>query len=207
MSFRRLAVERLFPHSRSVSSPMFRFNSSVLLLSWMVLLLLLIALPWPRLVAVCATASLLAVLMAPTVFRRLLRRSRWLLLAVLLMFGWMTPGMPVPWLPGATLDGLQQAMEQFSRLVISIAMVAMLLSRLDAVSLLTACHGLLRPLRLLGVDVDRLVLRLALTLHQLDKQDSSTEAPTVIYLARQSIRLPDVLLLGVVLVVAGGAWL
>lgn len=207
MSFRRLAAERSFPHSRLLSSPMFRFNSSVLLLSWMVALLLLIALPWKSLLAACVSVSLLAVLIAPAVFRRLLRRSRWLLLAVLLMFGWMTPGMPVSWLPGATLDGLQQAMEQFSRLVISIAMVAMLLSRLDTVSLLTACHGLLRPLRLFGVDVDRLVLRLALTLHQLDKRNSSTETPTVIYLARKRVRLPDVLLLGVVAVVAGGAWL
>lgn len=207
MAFRRLAAERSFPHSRSLSLPMFRFNSSVLLLSWMVALLLLIALPWKSLIAVCVGISLLAVSIAPAVFRRLLRRSRWLLLAVLLLFGWMTPGMPVPWLPGATLDGLQQAMEQFSRLVISIAMVAMLLSRLDTVSLLTACHGLLHPLRLFGIDVDRLVLRLALTLHQLDKQDSSTETPAVICLARQGIRLPDVLLLGVVAVVAGGAWL
>lgn len=186
---------------------MFRFNLSVLLLSWMVALLLLIALPWPGLVAVCAAVSLLAALIASTGFVRLLRRSRWLLLAVLLLFGWMTPGMPAPWLPGATLDGLQQATEQFSRLVISIAMVAMLLSRLDTTSLLAACHGLLRPLRILSVDVDRLVLRLALTLHQLDRPGATNELPAVVRLEQQGIRFPDVLLLGTVMAIAGGAWL
>jgi energy-coupling factor transporter transmembrane protein EcfT len=207
MPFRRLAAERFSLNFRSGKSPVFRFNSSVLLLSWMIALLSLIALPWPAAGLACVLLSLLAIIVSSPVFRRLVKRSRWLLLAVLLMFGWMTPGMPVPWVPGATMDGLLQAAEQLSRLLISLAMVAILLSRLDTASLLAACYGLLRPLRVLKVDVERLVLRLALTLHQLDKHDAPGSLPTVICLHQQHVRLPDLVLLGMLVLVVGRNWL
>lgn len=107
------------------------------------------------------------------------------------------------------MDGLLQAAEQLSRLLISLAMVAILLSRLDTASLLAACYGLLRPLRVLKVDVERLVLRLALTLHQLDKHDAPGSLPSVICLQQQHVRLPDLILLGmlVLVLVAGMNWL
>lgn len=207
MPFRRLAAEHFFLNFRSGKSPVFRFNSSVLLLSWMIALLSLIALPWPGVGLACVLLSLLAIVVSLPVFRRLVKRSRWLLLAVLLMFGWMTPGMPVPWVPGATMDGLLQAAEQLSRLLISLTMVAILLSRLDTTSLLAACYGLLRPLRVLKLDVERLVLRLALTLHQLDQHDAPGSLPTVICLQQQHVRLPDLVLLGMLVLVAGRNWL
>ena len=145
-----------------------KFNPSVVLFSWGSVLLLLLALPWPWLGFVCLiTLGFALTVAAPGLFR-LLRRSRWLLAVSLLMFGWLTPGMPVSWLPGATLDGLQQAAEQLSRLLASIAMVALLLVALDKRRLLEACFGLLAPLQAAGVDVERWVLRLALTLRGLD---------------------------------------
>lgn len=109
-----------------------------------------------------------ALFYSTTTLLRLLRRSRWLLLATLLLFVWMTPGMPVPWLPGATNDGLQQALEQVTRLIASIAIVTILLATLDKSQLTAACYGLLVPLRFSGIDVERWVLRLALTLQGLD---------------------------------------
>jgi energy-coupling factor transporter transmembrane protein EcfT len=112
--------------------------------------------------------------------------------------------MPVTWLPGATGDGLQQAGEQLARLLVSIAMVSVLLSRLDQTSLLTGCYGLVLPLNRLGVNVERVVLRLALTLRRLELSFDLDAAPQVFYLPRETLRLPDIVLLGLLILVL--AW-
>lgn len=147
---------------------MVRAHSSVLLFSACCVLLLILALPWPVVGWACLGVLAVATFYARAGLLRLLCRSRWLLLTSILLFLWMTPGMPVPWLPGATQDGLQQALEQTARLVASIAMVAILLAALDTQQLVSACYGLLAPLRLLGIDVERWVIRLALTLKGLE---------------------------------------
>lgn len=179
------------------------FNPSVLLFAWSVVLVVLIGLPWPHVGVVSMAIFFIAFFAARDILGSLLRRSRWLLLMALVMFGWMTPGMPVSGLPGATADGLQQAAEQISRLLASIAMVSVLLSRLDELSLLGACHGLFGPLRLLGVDVEKLVLRLALTLRKLGKgNDAEEDDSGVVCVPRQAIHLRDFVLLGGVLALA-----
>jgi hypothetical protein len=48
-------------------------------------------------------------------FLIILRRSRWLLLTMLVLFGWMTPGTAVPGLPMATQEGLSAGGESMSR--------------------------------------------------------------------------------------------
>lgn len=151
---------------------MVRAHSSVLLFSACCVLLLILALPWPAVGWACLGTFVAATMYARAGLLRLLRRSRWLLLVSIVLFAWMTPGMPVPWLPGATQDGLQQAFEQTTRLIASIAMVAILLAGLDQSRLVAACYGLLAPLRVLGVDVERWVIRLALTLRGLEGGDA-----------------------------------
>lgn len=178
------------------------FNPSVVLISWGSVLLLFLALPWPWVGIACVLTLMLALAVSAPGLRRLLRRSRWLLIASLLMFGWMTPGMPVPWLPGATLDGLQQAMEQLSRLGASIAMVVLLLAALDKNRLPEACYGVLAPLRHAGIDVERWVLRLALTLRGLDSsamEDAS--GSQVIYLSRVPLHTIDYVLMATLAVI------
>ena len=198
-------------HSRLGITPLRRFNASVILFAWMLVLLRVIALPWPMIGLASATFFLLASLVSGRVLYGLLRRSRWIILAILVLFGWMTPGMPLTWLPGATSDGLQQAGEQLARLLVSIAMVSVLLSRLDQTSLLTGCYGLVAPLSWLGVDVDRLVMRLALTLRRLELSSELDPAPQVFYLPRETLRLADFVLLGLLVLIVvwslGVAWL
>jgi energy-coupling factor transport system permease protein len=155
---------------------MLGLTPAALLLAWMVALAGLVAAPWPHILGVALAILLLAVLLAANVLLRLLRRTRWLLLTVFVLFAWMTPGMPVPALPGASLDGLLQGAEQLSRLLVSLAMVAILLGRMSIDHLLVACHGLLRPLHHLGLNIDRFILRLALTLRQIDRPDEGFPA-------------------------------
>ncbi len=188
-------------HIRLGITPSRCFNTSVILLAWMIVLLRVIALPWPTIGLASVAILLLASLVSARVLYGLLRRSRWIILAIILLFGWMTPGMTVYWIPGATSDGLLQAGEQLARLLLSIAMVSVLLSRLDQTSLLSGCYGLALPLRWLGINADRLVLRLALTLRQLELGSEPDVAPPVFQLPRETLRLPDMFLLGLLVLV------
>ena len=122
------------------------------------------------LLLVCAAAALAALLLARAQFVLILRRSRWLLLTMLILFGWMTQGTPLVWLPGATLEGLWLAGESLARLLIAIAMVAGLLTALTPASLVAGLRGLLAPLALFGNFRDRLSVRLMLTLEELESQ-------------------------------------
>lgn len=101
-------------------------------------------------------------------FQVILRRSRWLLLTMLILFGWMTPGMPVPGVPFATQEGLVLAAESIARLLIAIATVAYLLSTLTPPALVSGLRTLLGPLLPLGGFRDRLAVRMMLTLEEVE---------------------------------------
>lgn len=101
-------------------------------------------------------------------FLAILRRSRWLLITMLLLFGWMTPGTPVPGVPFATQEGLMLAAESIARLLIAIATIAYLLSALTPPALVSGLRSLLAPFRLPGGFRDRLAVRMMLTLEEVE---------------------------------------
>ena len=124
------------------------------------------------LLVLCLVTGGLALVAARRHFVAILRRSRWLLVTMLLLFGWMTLGTPVPGLPGATREGLLLAAENMARLLIAIAVVALLLRRLEPPALVSGLHMLLAPLAPLGNFRDRLSVRLMLTLRVVDTMRS-----------------------------------
>ncbi len=109
-------------------------------------------------------------------FLIILRRSRWLLLTMLVLFGWMTPGTPIPVLPMATQEGLGLAAEHIARLLLAIATVAVLLSCLSTVELVSGLRTLLAPLAPLRGFRDRLAVRLMLTLEEVENVRRGDEA-------------------------------
>lgn len=117
-------------------------------------------------------ASLVLILAAVITARRhfglLFRRSRWLLLTLVILFGWLTPGTPLPGVPGASQEGLLLAAENLGRLLIALAVVAMLLTALTPAELVAGLRSLLAPLSLLGISRDRIAVRLALTLEEVE---------------------------------------
>jgi len=115
-----------------------------------------------------ALLLLLAALAAGSRLRLLVRRSRWLLLMLLLIFGWMTPGTPMPALPGASFEGVQQGGDHVARLLLALAALALMLRLLTPVELVTGARTLLAPLALLGPWRDRLAVRVALTLEAVE---------------------------------------
>ena len=112
--------------------------------------------------------TLAALIFAASRLRLLLRRSCWLLLTMLVMFGWLTPGTPQANIPGASQEGLLLAAENLARLLIALSTVALMLKALTPPELVAGMRALLAPLALLKVSRDRIAVRLALTLNEVE---------------------------------------
>lgn len=105
-------------------------------------------------------------------FYRLARRARWLIASLIAVLAWGVAGEPV-WAGGGglvpTFEGLAEGAVQAGRLLLVLAAVAALLETTPVDRLMAGCHALLSPLRALGIDVERAVVRLSLALHYADR--------------------------------------
>lgn len=111
-----------------------------------------------------------ALLFAPVRFIRLLRRLRWLLLAVMLTFAFGTPGrlMVADLTFGPTFEGFAAALHSITHLVAMAANVAVLLNRLSPARLTSAMHRLIHPLSHDHPSPGSFALRLQLVLRDLE---------------------------------------
>jgi len=98
---------------------------------------------------------------------RLLARIRVLLLAILVLFAWFTPGEAVFMdFPRASpsREGLLLALTHGARLVALVCWVALLLGRMSTDRLVNGLYALFRPCRAFGLPAERIALRLLLVL-------------------------------------------
>jgi energy-coupling factor transport system permease protein len=119
----------------------------------------------------------------PTVFFILLRRARWLLLSILLIYAYATPGEYLQVLPehlAPTLEGLQAGLMQMGRLASMLAALSLLLASSSREDIMAGIYLLLQPLRLSGLEPERFSARLWLTLHYVE-----TMPPGVLQRLRQ----------------------
>ena len=156
--------------------------------------------------------ALVALIAAASDLRQLLRRSRWLLLTMLVMFGWLTPGTPVPLVPGATQEGLLLAAENMARLLVALSVVALILKALSPPELVAGIRSLLAPLVLLNVSRDRIAVRLALTLNEVEASrnggsDEVARAASTLTLPASAAGMTDVVLGALASALLLGAWL
>lgn len=167
-----------------------------------------------------------ALLMAAGKLRQLLRRTRWIMLSLLVIYAWTTPGIPlIESLPALspTTDGIQDGALQLGRLFCALAALAILLTRLDTEQLISGLYGLCRPLGFFGLARDRLAVRLALTLHYAESAMLNREsgwraslermlepvevAPGVIELPHFDVGVRDAIALSVGLALLVWVWL
>lgn len=142
-------------------------HSGLLLLLWLAAVASIQLLPPSALAIAVLGCMLVALLLAPVRTRRLVRRVRLLLLAIVILFAWFTPGeaLLVDWPRlGPTREGAALAALHAGRLLAVVCAVALLLERLSLERLVAGLHALARPLRLIGVPPERLALRLLLVL-------------------------------------------
>jgi len=97
---------------------------------------------------------------------RMLTRLRWLFLSILIVYLFFTPGQllwpGLEWSP--TLEGLSQGLLRIAALVLLVLAVNLLIAGSEQAALLSAILWCLRPLRLIGLQHERLAVRLMLTL-------------------------------------------
>jgi energy-coupling factor transport system permease protein len=100
-------------------------------------------------------------------FRRYVRRSRWLLLSLLLVYAYATPGnlaWPALGSFSPAWQGLQYGLLRSARMLLMLAALAILMTYIHRQHLLVGLYCLLSPLKQLGIQVERLAVRLWLTL-------------------------------------------
>lgn len=113
-------------------------------------------------------------------FLRLLKRLRWLLLSLLLIFAFNTPGeylQPWPFDFAPTYEGVQAGVLQASRLCMMLAGLSLLSATTNREALMAGFFLLLYPLKYLRLSPERFAARLWLTLHYVE-QSPETQAKT-----------------------------
>jgi hypothetical protein len=148
-----------------------RINPTTRLILWLQFLL---AVQWMS-GALLAGAFLLLPLLGRRVWARagkLVWRSRWLLFSLFVIFSWGIAGHPL-W-DGAdsafapTHEGIAEAATHLGRLVLVLVAVATFLEAMPLPDLVAALYAALGPLRHLGLDPERSVVRLLLVLRYVE---------------------------------------
>lgn len=137
-----------------------------------------LCIPWLRVTDLAAIAGLL---LMPMLFGRspeylkLLRRTRWLLLSLFMIYAFATPGatlVPAFGSYSPSREGVWSGGIQALRLVTLLAGLALLLTTFSRERFLAGLYHLLRPITLLGVNVDRAAARIWLTLHYAEQKEA-----------------------------------
>jgi energy-coupling factor transporter transmembrane protein EcfT len=149
-------------------------HATLILLTWLSLLVSLQLLAGPALLCAWLVVMGLGLGVARIRLLHLFRRV-WVLIAVVAIIGAMTPGEALwyhPWLPAPSYQGLSNAATQAARILLAVAMVALLLAKLPRPRLLAALWGLLQPLVPLRMSPQRFIVRLMLVLEALETMPS-----------------------------------
>jgi energy-coupling factor transport system permease protein len=200
-------------------------HPAVQIMIWVSLALLVQRLQPFELLAFTAIVSALALRLCAAQLLRLLRRTRWILFSLLLIYAYTTPGAalwPQFGVGSPTNEGLLDGMLQLGRLLSVLSGLAILLELLPQNQLISGLYTLAYPLGWFGWSRARIAVRLALTLEYAESAmgdtakdwrtaisaalQPSSAAATHIELRLQSFGLIDALLLGASLALLIGAW-
>jgi energy-coupling factor transport system permease protein len=192
------------------------WHPASLLLAWLGFALALqwVSLPWQ--LALAAVSIVLAGILATKRCLGLLKRSRWLLLSLCVLFLFVTPGAYLPGIwgrIGLTYEGLHQGGEQLSRLLAMLSSLALLHERIGTRGLLAAFYWWLGPFAWRKTTVVRLMLVLEFVEQRrklgwrewLVPEEGNDERPGRYSLGMPPLRLHDVFLMAVLLT-AGLIW-
>lgn len=154
-------------------------HPAVLILLWACLTIAMQPMHAPALLLSGSVLAIAALKFSAGRFATLLRRTRWIMLSLLLIYGYATPGTAL-WTPAGvfspTWEGLQGGFLQLARLVFALAGLAVVLGVLTRQQLVGGLYVLAWPLRYLGLSRERIAVRLALTLHYAETAMTDTAA-------------------------------
>ena len=145
-----------------------KFHPAAQILTWCFLVATMQALTREALLITAAMIVLCAVMICGQQFIQLLRRTRWIMFSLLLIYAYSTPGEPLLNALGIlspTLEGCVDGVLQLVRLLATLASLAILLDRLPRLELISGLYTLFAPLQWFNISRERLAVRLSLTLH------------------------------------------
>ncbi len=148
---------------------------------------------------------------------RLVRRARFLLITLVVLFAFFTPGEVLVSALGhasPTREGLALAASHGTRLLSVLVVVALLLETIDERTLVSGLMSLAAPLGVLGFPVERLALRMLLVMAYVERPpeggwrallDEAAPSAVGLRVRRQPLAMRDRFLIGAVvaLLVAG----
>jgi energy-coupling factor transport system permease protein len=144
-----------------------KFHPAAQILTWCLLVATLQVLAFGALLAAAGIVLLCAFALSRQKFIHLVRRTRWIMLSLLVIYAFSTPGQPLLEAFGAfspSREGLSDGVLQLTRLLAALAGLALLLDRMHRQQLISGLYTLCIPLRWLGMPRERIAVRLALTL-------------------------------------------
>lgn len=192
-----------------------------------ILIYLLAALAIPGLpffmLSICLLAALPFLLQQRRSPAKLLWRTRWLLLVLVLGYAYSLPGRPLFPVFGdysPSIEGLLQGGRQAMGLMVLLLWLDVLVLAQSTERLLGGLYQLTRPLARLGVDCGRLALRLGLTLKAIESlergrgnlvrlldQDDVSGLPERMLIQTRAVRSLDLLVPAALLFAMAGIWL
>ena len=143
-----------------------RLHPATQIMIWCVLVAAIQFLPASRLLMAGGLVLLSAFMLSRHKLLQLVRRTRWIMFSLWLIYAYSTPGeMLFDASFSPSREGLIDGGLQLLRLLAALAGLAILLDRLHRQQLMAGLYSLLAPLQWLGLSRERLAVRLALTLH------------------------------------------
>ncbi len=152
-------------------------NPALLILAWMTLVIELQMMKPVILLALLVLFLVVAMAISSSRLFSLMRRTRWIMIPLILIYAYTTPGTPVLVQMAAlspTSEGLQEGLIQLARLASVLASLSILLSCLDQQRLVSGLYTLAYPLRFMGLSRERFAVRLALTLQYAENSMQNT---------------------------------
>lgn len=143
-------------------------HPGVLIFLWVCMLIAMQSLEAAALLAASASLLLIAYVLSAARLLTLIRRTRWIMFALLLVYAYATPGTVVWSMLGQfspTREGMLDGLLQLGRLLAALAALAILLQLLTREQLIGGLYALAYPLKYFGWSRERVAARLALTLH------------------------------------------
>lgn len=152
-------------------------HPAVLIYIWVCLALAASMLEWHALILLAVMLTGSATMFCTKRFFILLRRTRWILFSLFLIYAYTSPG-DAMWPPmgifSPVAGGMADGFLQLLRLLAVLAGVSILLSILSQSQLITGLYVLSHPLKYLGFSRERFAVRLALTLRYAESAINET---------------------------------
>src|SRR5271169_173128 len=172
---RHASHESLWQAGRSARLP----HPAVFILLWIFLAIALQSLHAAALLFVGISLTAIALKISAVRLYALLRRTRWIMFSLLVIYGYVTPGEAL-WTQGGmfspTQQGLADGLLQLCRLAFALAGLSIILGLLPQQQLIGGLYALTYPVRYLGLSRERIAVRLALTLHYAESAMLDTAA-------------------------------